>query len=47
MFYCRWVGTRNGAWIEAANMKSAKRIFAMREGIDSIARVTASRRKPV
>jgi len=39
-YWVCWQGTRNGEYIEAENMKSAKWIFALKNGINSIGRVT-------
>ena len=45
MFWVYFIGTRNGRWIEAANMKSAKAIFAAQEGIAVGSYICASRKK--
>ena len=44
-FWVYFVGTRNGEWIEAANMKSAKWIFAKKNNLKSLAYIVASRKK--
>ncbi len=36
-FYIYFLGTRNGEWIEAENMKAAKWIFALKNGLKSLA----------
>lgn len=46
MFWVYFTGTRNGRWIEAANMKSAKAIFAMQEGVPVTGWIQASRKGP-
>lgn len=41
-----WVyfrGTRNGEWIEAATMPSAKWLFALKHGLTSLAYIAASK----
>ena len=45
-FWVYFVGTRNGAWIEAANMSSAKQLFAMRQGIAFSSYIKASKKAP-
>jgi len=45
MFWVNWIGTKNGEYIEAENMKSAKWIFALKNGINSIGRVTGRKVK--
>jgi len=42
-FWVYWLGTNNGEFIEAENMKSAKWIFALKENINSIVRVQAKK----
>lgn len=46
-FWVYFVGTYNGAWIEAADMASAKALFAMRQGIPMSSYIKASRKAPV
>ena len=45
MFYVYFTGTRNGEMIEAANMLSAKWLFAVKNGLDSIGYISAKRGK--
>lgn len=47
MFYVRFVGTRNGEWIEAANIETAKYLFARKHGIEVTSYIVASRKGPV
>jgi hypothetical protein len=42
-FYVYFLGTRNGEWIEAENMKSAKWIFALKNGLKTLAYVAAKK----
>jgi hypothetical protein len=46
-FWVYFVGTYNGAWIEAADMAGAKAIFAMRQGVPMSGYIKASRKAPV
>jgi hypothetical protein len=43
MFYVYFRGTNNGRLIEAANLKSAKWIFALQEGINGINQIAGKR----
>jgi len=43
-WFVYFTGTRNGRWVEAENMKSAKWIFALENGINSIIGVSATRK---
>ena len=45
MFYCYFTGTGNGEWVEAANMNSAKWIFALKNNLKSISYISASKKK--
>jgi hypothetical protein len=45
-FWVYFVGTRNGRWIEAENMKSAKWILAIAEGLKSIGYIRSSKKGP-
>ena len=42
-WFIYFVGTRNGAWIEAENMKSAKVIFALSQGVPLTSYIRATR----
>jgi hypothetical protein len=46
MWYVRFVGTNNGEWISAANMKSAKIIFATKHGVPVSSYIVASKKGP-
>lgn len=46
MFFVRFRGTRNGEWVQAENMLSAKWVFARKYGLQSIAYIQAHIRKP-
>lgn len=46
-FWVYFVGTNNGAWIEALNMSSAKEIFAIRQGIAMSSYIKASKKAPI
>lgn len=47
MFYVYWLGTCNGEWVEAASIKDAKWIFALKHGVNSISYVKASKNGPL
>ena len=44
MFYVYFRGTNYGRWIEAENLKSAKWIFALQEGINGINQIAGKRK---
>jgi hypothetical protein len=44
-FWVYFVGTRNGEWVEAANMRSAKWIFAFKHGLNDLTYIVASRKQ--
>jgi hypothetical protein len=41
MYWITFIGTQNGEYIVAENMKSAKWIFALKHGLNSISYVSA------
>lgn len=43
MYWVYFIGTTNGAWIQASTMKQAKEIFAAMEGVSSLAYIKASK----
>jgi hypothetical protein len=45
MYWVYFRGTHNGEWIEAANMKSAKWIFALKNNLHSLEYIAAKREK--
>ena len=45
MYYIYFLGTRNGEFIEAENMKSAKWIFALKNGLHSLAYISGHKVK--
>jgi hypothetical protein len=45
-YYIYFVGTSNGQVIEAANMLSAKWLFAISHGLTSLARICATKKIP-
>lgn len=42
-YWVKFIGTRNGEWIEAENMLSAKWIFALKNDLKSLSYITASK----
>lgn len=42
-FWVFFRGTRNGEWIEAENMYSAKWIFAIKNGLNSLTYIQGSK----
>ena len=47
MFWCYFVGTLNGQWISAADMRSAKELFAIAQGVAMSGYIRASRKAPI
>lgn len=45
MYYVYFVGTRNGEWVEAENMHSAKWIFALKNGSKSLSYIRGSKKE--
>ncbi len=45
-FWCYFRGTRNGRWISAASVKSAKWIFALKHNLNSVGYIAGSKFGP-
>ena len=46
-YWVYFIGTLNGSWIEAADMASAKALFAMQQGVAMSCYIRASKKAPV
>lgn len=46
-FWVYFVGTYNGAWIVAADMRGAKAVFAAQQAVPVTSYIKASRKAPV
>jgi len=44
-YWVYFIGTSNGAWIQAPTMKQAKEIFASMEGVNSLSYIKASKER--